>query len=164
MAFIFELTVNFSEDLQSAENFRDYIKNKRKTIIFEGKEIILDDATVINYPNVPGKSNNYEVFVSVCDERDEIAKQDLSEIGKELYTLLKGISGYVFALVGWEVDGNTLDDYITGWSEDIIDGSLEGFVISHKFINKLPSRKHFIPFEEGYDWIPYHGTPKFKFT
>jgi hypothetical protein len=90
MAFLFLLTVNFSDDSQSAKEFCDYIKKKGRTIIFSGEEVRLDNASVINYPHIAEMANNYEVIVSVCDIRDELANKDLSDIGKELYTLLKG--------------------------------------------------------------------------
>lgn len=90
---------------------------------------------------------------------------ELSELGRGLYEVLAGFTGYTVARVGWEPEG-VLDDLAESWSDwaaELRDGSLHGLVLSDSRYAELDAdiglarSQAYEVFRPGYRWVPYRG-------
>jgi hypothetical protein len=91
-------------------------------------------------------------------ERLRLTAGELSELGHDLYSLLSTFSGYRVAMVG--IDPEILVDPVElrmDWADELADGSLTGLVLAEDLHRSLPESRGFVPFSDGFVWIPYRG-------
>ncbi len=66
-------------------------------------------------------------------------------------------------MVDWDADRLIgVEELIEEFSEDVVDGNLDGLVVSHNVRELFPKSDHFVPFDDEHDWIPYKGTRAFR--
>lgn len=87
-----------------------------------------------------------------------LTDDEISQIGTDLYGLLRGLRGYRAAMVGWDpeslVDLDDLEaDCLTGHPPEY-----DGLVLADDVRARLGLAAGWEPFIEGYGWIPYRGS------
>lgn len=87
-----------------------------------------------------------------------LTEQEITAVGLDLYSLLRGFDGYQVAIVGWNAEEAVdLQELENDWvSEGDIDG-LHGLVVATDLRDRWRVGDAFIPFTSGYWWIPYRG-------
>lgn len=91
-------------------------------------------------------------------ERLRLTAGELSELGRGLYSLLSTFSGYRVAMVG--LDPEMFVDPVElrmEYADEFADGTLPGLVLAEDLQRSLPESRHFVPFSDGFVWIPYQG-------
>jgi hypothetical protein len=172
MAIAFELSANFGSDEAAATQFCQAIKRNYQTLDIDGHQIDLHEPLVLQFHDLAKqpsfsvsilpKAVGYGVGLDHRQPRIPLNSSQLSELGRRLYNLLKGINGYQVALVGWDSDWINLAELREEWAEDIIGGQLTGLVVTRNMRSQLPNSEHFVPFDDDHDWIPYQGSQAVK--
>jgi len=168
MAIAFELSANFGSNEEAAKRFCEACDQRPHMIEIAGRQIDLHRPLLSRFKNRAGGSDvevsilpvavGYGVALDRNRKRIELNTEELSELGRKLYDLLRGVDGYMAARVGWDVDPLDPAELREECAEEIRDGSLHGLVVSTGVRRHFPSSEHFVPFDENYDWIPYRGT------
>jgi hypothetical protein len=168
MAIAFELSVNFGPGFVGAKQFCQEIKRNYQTLDIEGHQIDLHEPLILQFHDLAKqpsfsvsmlpKAVGYGVALDHRRPRIPLNSSQLSELGRRLYDLLKGINGYQVALVGWDSDWINLAELREEWAEDIVDGRLTGLVVARNVRPQLTNSEYFVPFDDNHDWIPYQGS------
>ena len=85
----------------------------------------------------------------------EVTSDDLYSLAEQLYGLLRQMTGYAVAHVGW--DPEWVLDLAELESEDLENGALydiAGLVLAEPVVNRWQLDERFEPFAEGYRWLP----------
>lgn len=86
-------------------------------------------------------------------------KEIATAVGYQFFELLKNAPNFRYAMVG--VEAGEWVDY-----QDILDVDFDGYLPSHGIVlsNELAVRidERFVPFKDGYSWIPYKGEIESK--
>jgi len=87
-----------------------------------------------------------------------LTDDDITQVGHDLYDLLRGLHGYRAAVVGWDpeslVDADDLE-------ADCLAGNPPvhaGLVLADDMRTRLGLLTGWEPFAEGYGWLPYRGS------
>ncbi|SDT81122.1 hypothetical protein [Actinoplanes derwentensis] len=149
MAVIFELVVNFGQDVAGAERARE--------AALAAAPLVAGAHRIGVHAHVDTRGAYAELSVmpvavswgSTFDEglpHLELSAAELTELGHGLYGLLSTFSGYRAAAVGWDCE-----PYAD--TEDLEDAEAPGRV----FAEGIVSGPSFTPFAPGYVWVPYTG-------
>lgn len=87
-----------------------------------------------------------------------VTDAELTDVGQELYTLLRRFDGYDAAMVGWDPEG--LVDLAELEEEWVADGSiapLDGLVISRPVADRWAVDAGWVSFDADHVWLPYRG-------
>ncbi|MFJ8645191.1 hypothetical protein ACIRNI_03600 [Streptomyces sp. NPDC093546] len=161
MAIYFELVVNFGDNIQAA---RDAAAESIRWVLRAG------DHRVPLHRSMPRTVGAYTqlsivpvaVGWGVPADRGlpklELTGAELTDLGHQLYALLAKFDGYVAAQVGWEPEAFVDPAELKAeWSEELVEGSLHGLVVSDTLHGELGLGDAYVPFQPGYRWIPYRG-------
>jgi hypothetical protein len=164
MAVIFELSVHFGPDRVAADRCISQIQQRYRSFPIGPRTIALHppllnarDATNIEVSIIP-----IGVGLAVALDRDhprlDLTTAEFTQLGQQLYNLLRGLDGYEVAMVGWDIDRFTRLDLQTDDQAELLDGTMAGVVVARDQLPSLTSSPHFVPFDAYADWIPYAGT------
>lgn len=168
MAIAFELWAHFGADLTAAKQFIEQIKQRYRPIPINSYSIELHEPLLWQTRNSSGEAQvEVAVLPVAVGEGVAIDKKrprlcltsaELTQLEHKLYELLRGLSGYRIAAVGWEVDYFDVEALQIDYQDELMNGSLDGIVIDRGLRTAITSSSHFVPFDDHYDWIPYRGT------
>jgi hypothetical protein len=165
MAIIFELVVNFGLHDDAVVDATEEL-DRKPTIEVRGVQLpvtppfvtTLETSGYLEFSVHPrgigtGGPGPYPPF----NPRD-LGDDEIGAVGDQLYDCLRRFHGYEAAVVGWDpeslVDPAELEDQVP----DGRISRLNGLVLGDRLIESWrPSG--FVPFEPGYSWVPYRGTP-----
>ncbi|MFG2281792.1 hypothetical protein ACGFNQ_24265 [Streptomyces asoensis] len=162
VAICFELVVNFGDDAEAAQ-VAAQVETKQRVLRAGAHRIPL-------HPPLMAKVGScFELSIlpvavswrSALDgglPRLPLSAAELTELGYQLYDLLRQLHGYVAAKVGWDPE-SFLDPGEPGreWSDELNDGSIHGLVLSEELYAELDLRADYAVFQPGYRWMPYRG-------
>ncbi|MDI6105789.1 hypothetical protein QLQ12_45150 [Actinoplanes sp. NEAU-A12] len=166
MAVLFELVVNFGANHAAAEQAHATVLNHPRLQAGE-HQIPLHEPRLMTTRSKDG--NEYlemavlPVGVGIGGAMDhgrriiELTAEELSELGHGLYGLLRQLTGYHAAQVGWDPEGRVdLDELRSDWSDELATGRLPGLTLAEEIHQELQGFG-FTRFAPGYVWIPYRG-------
>jgi hypothetical protein len=85
---------------------------------------------------------------------------ELTELGAGLYQLLRQLTDYRVAQVGWDPERLVdLTELEQEWADEIAAGQMDGLVLAEDMRHHLGTDA-FEPFAVGFIWIPYRGEPR----
>jgi hypothetical protein len=154
MAWIFSLSAECGNSLESAERFTNYFLDLPLKFA-DGLEIrcwsnVFHDGENNWWSLVNPKSiiaGGVDCIVEHCKT------ERTSEAGFLLYEHLRSAPPFRYAIVGWEVDGFAEEQELD--SADL--QTLDGLVLSREFCERLDCFSKFEPFASKYFWLPYRG-------
>ncbi len=169
MATVFELVINFGGNRDGVDTALETLK-RYPVLSLRGLAIPLLPACVTEFKSSVGE-DYIEFSVSPqgiryggerptdpVDART-ITFDELSNLGEQLFDLLRRFDGYDVAVVGWDpegiVDPNEMKD------ELLLDGRiyrLDGIVVRNQLAATWGLDERFEPFAKGYRWIRYRGS------
>ncbi len=162
MALVFQLVVDFRRDEKAAQAYCDWLMGQPNHATVAGKRIELHrprlERTNIDnfYVSLIPVAVGHGVGLDLGKPRILLSKEEFIELGLKLYDRVRGIPDYQLAMVGWDVDNwLSLEELKADWTKEISEGSLKGLVVSKEILPELPASKHFAPFDNDHDWIPY---------
>jgi hypothetical protein len=166
LAIIFELVVNFGlHDDAVAEATEEL--DRKPTVEVRGVQLpvtppfvtTLETSGYLEFSVHPrgigtGGPGSYPPF----NPRD-LGDDEIGAVGDQLYDCLRRFHGYEAAVVGWDPENLVnLGELELEWLPDGGISRLNGLVLADRLIESWrPSG--FVPFEPGYLWVPYRGTP-----
>ncbi|MEU0274149.1 hypothetical protein [Streptomyces sp. NPDC006307] len=164
MAILFELVVNFGDNIQAA---RDAATESVRRVLRAGAHRVPLHRPM---PRMVGSYTELSILpvaVSWGVPADRglpelrLTGAELTDLGHQLYALLARFDGYVAAQVGWDPEAFVDPAELKAeWSEELAEGSLHGLVLSDTLHAELGLGDAYVPFQPGYRWIPYRGeTP-----
>jgi hypothetical protein len=165
MAVVFGLSVHFGPDRVAADRFIAQIKQRYRSFPIGPHTIALHppllDARSIE-TNIEVSIIPIGVGLAVAIDRDhprlDLTTAELTQLGQQLYELLRGLDGYEVAMVGWDTDRFTRLELQTDCQEELLDGTMAGVVVARNQLSSITTSQHFVPFDAYADWIPYTGT------
>jgi hypothetical protein len=165
MAVVFELSVHFGPDRAAADRFIAQIQQRYRSGTIGPHTIALHP------PLLDARSSKTNIEVSIIPigvglavalDRDhprlDLTTAELTQLGQQLYDLLRGLDGYEVAMVGWDTDRFTRLELQTDYQEELLDGTMTGLVVARDQLASITTSQHFVPFDAYADWIPYRGT------
>jgi hypothetical protein len=167
MALVFELVVNYGQNHAAAEQ-AVRVAAAHPPLAVGGHRIPLhppsmstihsaEDGSYLELSVVPVGIGS-GVPLDRNRDRLHLTGEELSDVGRGLYSLLAKFRGYRAAFVGWDpetfVDPTELR---TEWAEELSAGELSGLVLAEELHRLLPHSRGFQPFAPGHVWIPYTG-------
>lgn len=167
MAIIFELVVNFGTNSEGAAAATEHVR-RTGHIDVRGVPFPFDEPFVRQY--LAAVSPSYIEFAvhprgvryGARGPRSDLDPRSMreDEIGHALYDLLRSISGYRAAIVGWNPEFLVdLDDLEADWRNgDAID--CNGLVLADDLCERWRLGPEWAAFEPGYRWLPYSGSRK----
>ncbi len=168
MAIVFELVAYFGADLKAAQDFSKHISEKSFEIQVEEHTIGIHRPILNRIQEKGGdayqvsiipKRVGYAVSLDQQLPRIPLTSSELSELGNNLYDLIRDAPGYQIAVVGWDIEHlASYQELKNEWSEELAEGVLDGLVLSSELKSVLPGANHFEPFDSKHFWIPYGGT------
>lgn len=166
MAIVFELVINYGHDHAAVENASLLVAAHPP--LAAGPHPIRMHKPLINTVRdaagepylemsvVPAQVG-FNVALDQGQPRLPLNPEDLSELGTGLYALLATLTGYRAAQVGWDpeafVDPVELQQE---WADELATGALPGLVLAED-VRLDVMTNGFVPFVDGYMWIPYEG-------
>jgi hypothetical protein len=162
VAIIFELVVNFGENVEGAQAAA--LANPRPTTLQVGPHRI-----PLHRPTMNRAGSYIELAVIPVAvswglpldgtlPRTRLTATELTELGSGLYRLLAGFNGYVAAKVGWDPEGFIDPEELkSGWMDELTDGTINGLVLCQALHSELGLRGNYVEFQPGYLWVPYRG-------
>lgn len=152
MGLTFELAAECGPNRDSAESFARY---------FEGVEWTLSDGVKSRCMNGVHIDESGNWWAEICPSdvsrtgvsSDQAARQ-LSEVGALLYAVLRTAPDFRYAAVGVESDEFMLFPNI---GNDLVTHPISGLVICNAIWERLERPDIFVPFAQGYRWVPYKG-------
>ena len=168
MAIIFELVVNFGLNEESVARAEAEV-DLTPGVVLRGERLVIAPPFV---RRLSGGGVEYIEFSvhprgvgfggpgpkSFFDPRT-VTDAELTEVGQELYNLLRRFDGYEAAMVGWDPEG--LVDLAELEAERVVGGSiasLNGLVVSRSVADRWESDAGWVPFQADYVWLPYSGS------
>lgn len=92
-------------------------------------------------------------------EPSSVTDDELTDVGRQLYALLKRFDGYQAAMVGWDPEGFVdLSELEADWVADGSIASLDGLVISSEVADRWGCDAGWAPFDLAHVWRPYSGS------
>jgi hypothetical protein len=166
VAIVFELVINYGRAPSAADGINDLIAASRPPVagphrvqLHKPYARMVPDAAGEPYLEVsivPTRVG-FRVAADGHQPRLPLTAGELSELGNGLYSLLRTLTGYRAARVGW--DPETFVDPVelqSEWAEELAAGALPGLVLAEDLRSNLPVHA-FVPFAEDFIWIPYQG-------
>lgn len=170
MAIIFELVVNFGDDIAAARAAAERIQPGSSPVILR----VHDHRITLRRPLIGTAGSHVELAflpepvsfgLTYGVPRIPLTAAEFTELGEQLYRLLASIDGYLAAIVGWDVEGMVdLDELRDEWSEELTEGSIDGLVLSDGVHRELSLGDNYSVFRPGFRWIPYRGEPPSELT
>lgn len=162
MAIIFELVVNFGENVEAARSA--VLTNPNPLTLHAGSQRIPLHRAMVNSSGPYIELSVIPVGVSWGLPMDgtlpktRLSAAELTELGNGLYSLLGRFNGYVAAKVGWDLEGFLEPKELkTDWADELADGTIHGLVLCQALHDELGLRDNYVEFQPGYLWIPYRG-------
>jgi hypothetical protein len=165
MAVVFELVLNFGKDNKAAQECCQVLAAKSDHFM------VGDNTIELHPPKVERTeySRTESFFVSLVPVavgirvaldrgtlRISLSNEEFLELALRLYDRVRGLPNYQLAMVGWEVGPRSnLEELKADWTDEIVEGSLKGLVVSKRLLPELPASEHFKPFDNEHVWIPY---------
>lgn len=166
MAIAFELVANFGANHAAAEQARAAVLGH--PLLRAGEHRIPLHQPLLRTTRSDSGNEYLEMVVlpigigaGVAMDRGHqvvrLAAEELSELGHALYGLLRQLTGYRAAQVGWDPEGRVdFDELQSDWKEELATGRLPGLVLAEDVHHELQG-SGFTRFAPGYVWIPYQG-------
>jgi len=165
---VFELALSFSHEMPAVGEAVDAAK---ATVLATG-DIHLGDLPVrLLGPRIAGLSWDRHVELTVglqgvgypSTPHPELQAADLSdaeisELGWQLYDLLRRIGSFQLAMVGWDVEEAVDPELLRIRLGEFGLRHLEGLVVADHLAESLGLSADLAPFEPGYCWLPYEGS------
>lgn len=168
MAVVFELVVNFGENKAAADLAIQAVE-QQGSVMLRDLSIPLRDVYLSNPTD--GSLQKYIEFSvvpsglqyggEISDRFDvyELGDEDFSCVANQLYDLLKQFDGFEAARVGWDTEGDVdLHELEMEWLLDEEIYRLDGLVLSARLVDLWRLDERFVPFREGFSWLPYCGS------
>ncbi len=162
MAICFELVVNFGDDTEAAQaaariDPKPWVLRAGAHRIPLHRPLLAKAGGYIELSILP-VAVSWHCAMDGSLSRFQLTAAELTELGHQLYELLKQFRGYVAAKVGWDPE-SLLDpaELRNEWSAELKDGSLHGLVLSDKLHSELDLSADYEVFQPGYRWLPYRG-------
>ena len=166
MAIVFELVINYGHDHAAVEDACRLVAahpplpaGPHRVGLHRPLTNTVRDAAGHPYIEMSVVPAQVGVNVGLDGRRPRLAltAAELSELGGGLYSLLATLTGYRAARVGWDpeafVDPVELRQE---WAEELAEGALPGLVLAED-LHLDVSTHAFVPFADGFAWIPYEG-------
>jgi hypothetical protein len=162
MAIIFELVVNFGDNLEAAQAAA--LTNPSPTTLQAGSQrfplhrsMLNRSGSYIELAVIP-VSVSWGLPMDGTLPRTRLSAVELTELGQGLYRLLAKFSGYVVAKVGWDPEA-FLDpaELRSDWVDELADGTIHGLVLCEALHAELGLDDNYVEFQPGYLWTPYRG-------
>ncbi len=173
MAIVFELVINYGHERAAAEDASLLVAAHPP--LTAGSHTVRLHRSLVNtvrgaagQPYLEMSVVPAQVGFNVARDGDQprlpMTSADLSDLGRGLYALLATLKGYRAARVGWDpepfVDPVELRQE---WADELAIGALPGLVLAEGL--HLDVMTHgFVPFVDGYVWIPYEGERRSTLT
>jgi hypothetical protein len=162
LAIIFELVVNFGENVEAAHAAA--LANPTPVSVQAGSHRIPLHRAILNRRgsyielSVVPVSVAWGMPMDGTLPRTRLSAAELTELGHGLYRLLAKFRGYVAAKVGWDPEG-FLDpaELKSDCADELADGSIHGLVLCEALHVELGLGNNYTEFQPGYLWIPYRG-------
>jgi hypothetical protein len=165
MAIIFELVVNFGLDDDAVADATEEL-DRKATVEVRGVQLPvtppfvtpLETSGYLEFSVHPrgigaGGPGPYPPF----NPRD-LGDDEIGAVGDQLYHCLRRFHRYEAAVVGWDPESMVDPAELEAEVPDGRISRLNGLVLADGLIDSWrPSG--FVPFEPGYSWVPYRGTP-----
>lgn len=166
MGIFFELVVNFGLAEEAVASATDVLE-RHPTVEVRGVQLPITPPSVTQ-PDISGyiEFSVYPRGIGVASpgpyppfKAQDLGDDEVGAIGDQLYDRLRQFHGYEAAVVGWDPE-NLVDpgELEVEWVPDGGISRLNGLVLADRLIESWrPSG--FVPFEPGYSWVRYRGTP-----
>lgn len=165
VAVIFELVLSFDFDADDAVAAATAHVEATGGVGVRGVHVPFGDPSI---SRLTGKAHPYIEFSvhprgigypprAPMDVRS-LTDEDITQVGHDLYRVLRGLRGYRAAAVGWDpeslVDVDDLQaDCLAGYPPLV-----DGLVLAENVRARLGLLDRWEPFVEGYWWLPYRGS------
>ena len=169
MAIVFELVINFGLDRGAADDAVRLVRTHPP--VTAGKHRVLLHDPLLNVVRGIGGEPHVEMSIVPArvgwnvgldrgDARLALTAAELTELGAGLYQLLRQLTDYRVAQVGWDPEGLVdLAELEQEWADEIAAGQMNGLVLAEDMRHQLVTDA-FEPFAVGFIWIPYRGDPR----
>ena len=169
MAIVFELVINFGSDRGAADEAVRLVRTHPP--LTAGQHRVLLHDPLLNVVRGIGGEPYLEMSIvparvgwKVGLDRGEVrlalTAAELTELGAGLYRLLRQLTDYRVAQVGWDPEGLVdLAKLEQEWADEIAAGQMDGLVLAEGMRHQLGTDA-FKPFVVGFIWIPYRGEPR----
>lgn len=170
MAVVFELVVNFGRNEAAVSEAAELVE-RHQAVVVRGASVPITSPSITRF-RPPGGDIRYIEFsvwprginkggpAHPSFSAYDLKREEIMAVGEQLYELLRRFRGYEVAIVGW--DPEELVDVAILEEEWVLDGTistLNGLVLAQSFADRWQPAG-FVPFEPGFQWLPYSGTPK----
>jgi hypothetical protein len=152
MAWTFALSAECGPHRDSAESFKRH---------FDGAQWTLSDGVTsrcMNAMHIDESGNRWAIIcpsgVSKGGVNSHQSARQLSEVGTLLYAVLRTAPEFRYAAVGAESDEFM---YFHNIGTDLVTQPISGLVICNLIWERLERPDIFVPFAQGYRWVPYEG-------
>jgi hypothetical protein len=173
MAMIFELSVNFGQNIEAARSAAPRNLSSRPTpaaALQAGSHRIplhRPEMTIVNARepesmyielSIIPVGVSWRLRMDGTVPRFSLTAAELTELGAGLYRLLETFDGYIAAAVGWDVDSLVDPEEIKG-TDELKDGAFSGLVLCEALRDELGLARNpnYVQFRPGYVWVPYRG-------
>jgi hypothetical protein len=173
MAMVFELVVNFGQNIEAARSAApsDMVKRRSATTTLQAgsHRIPLHRPTMMMSDGFETESTHIELSIVPVGvswrlamdgtvPRFKLSAGELTELGNGLYRVLETFDGYLAAAVGWDVESLVDPEYLEG-TEELQNGAYSGLVLCEALRDELGlgGNPHYVQFRPGYVWVPYRG-------
>lgn len=121
--------------------------------------IVGDDG--VEYQEVSVTANGLGVWFPDPDwQQVELDEDELDELTRGMYELLRRCRGYRAAIVGWNAEHVVdLGELAESWTEELAAGGsgVPGLVLSDEALAQVRVSATVEPFAPGFSWMPYRG-------
>jgi hypothetical protein len=166
VAVLFELVVNLGGDGHAAEAAAVLVRRVDHVEV-RGLALPLGDpyVTRLSSPNtyiefsVHPRGLGYGGPGPMPDlDPRSLTDEEITQVGRALYDLLQGFSGYRAAIVGWDPESLVdLHDLETDWRNgDAPD--YDGLVLANDLCERWELGDEWVAFAHGHRWLPYRGS------
>jgi hypothetical protein len=166
VAVLFELVLNFAGNEQAAEAAAAFVRRVNHVEV-RGVPLPLGDpfVTRLQSPNtyiefsVHPRGLGYGGPGPIPDlDPRSLTDEEITQVGRALYDLLQGFSGYRAAIVGWDPESLVdLQDLETDWRNGDAPG-YNGLVLANDLCERWQLGSEWVPFDHGHRWVPYRGS------
>ena len=170
VGLVFELVVNFGRNHDKVGAATEAVR-RLHTLHVRGVEVPLGEPYVSRFPGPRGyiefsvwpRGIGYGPSKIPNLDPASLTELELTGIGHDLYSLLRQFDGYRAAIVGWDPEEIVdLHELETEWIKSGDVASLDGLVLATDLKNRWQLDERFVPFAEGYCWLPYGGSKNLR--
>jgi len=166
VAVVFELVVNFGGNEQAAEAAAALVRRVNHVEV-RGVPLPLGDPFVTRLRS-PDTYIEFSVHprglgyggpgpIPDLDPRS-LTDEEITQVGRALYDLLQGCSGYRAAIVGWDPESLVdLQDLKTDWRNGDAPG-YNGLVLANDLCERWQLGPEWVAFGHARRWLPYRGS------